>query len=768
MKWRRGVILAGIHFVIATSLILWVSIPQYTSEKTHSLNPNRTLQLAAFQEEGQTVEFSPCQMWRHITWQERVLVSSELPVAILSGWNEECPAGWSVAGLIGIDARHHTRTMAIRSSAAFSLLIAIQWLILGGLPLVQLRRWWEEPGACITACTVIEVLLLTIGTVIAATGIEVVLATVGLLASVPFLVILCTWLYWLILLLWRTVIAGRRLAISIRKMHLNGRQFLAFLLFLAAILPATAQSARVEGIAVNGASGEPIPGAKIQLCAQPESRKMVVGICNAAISDHAGGFVFSNTRPGHFYLASESKGYLRDALVQNGQGGRDFDVRAGETRRFRLVLWPEGAIIGRIVDEDGEPIAGIDVSAIRDDSSLGRRYVSRYQYWGGPSEVATDKNGEFRIGELKAGRYYVEAFVAAWRKSGEELMKAGYIPAYYPDTPTLEGASMLCIGAGEQRKIEFRLKPRPTHAVRGRIEVPSDFKKNFEPLWGLRRDDGAYYGQFMDEEFDHHSGEWEIRDLPSGSYNLEIQTGIYDTDLVANKSFTITEADVKNLNFTMALRFSLRAKVHVPDGFHSRAPYSVLFNLESDGTAEMTEAGQPLAKDGAVVFSRLQPGHYRLYLFSDGPLYMQSAKLADQDALRDGLSFHGPSNEVLEITLAIAKSELDGVVNGDNGTPIARADVKLIAQGDDAPYVLRSVVSDAQGHFALKGVPPGNYKLIALEEAVRDSEFGAFEFDQVEGQATPIQVRDAPLSGISLKSTNLRYSSSACSLSQLP
>jgi 5-hydroxyisourate hydrolase-like protein (transthyretin family) len=539
-------------------------------------------------------------------------------------------------------------------------------------------------------------------------------------------------------------------------------------LFLATLLPASAQSAKVEGIAVNGANGEPIAGANIQLCAQPANGKMAVSICATAIADRDGRFAFSNSKPGHFYLAGDSLGYLRNTLVQNGKGGSDFDLHVGETRSFRLVLWPEVAIIGRIVDEDGKAIAGIDVSAIRDDSSLGRRYVSHYQYWGGPSEVATDRNGEFRIGELKAGRYYLEAFVAAWRKSGGELLKAGYIPAYYPDAPTLEAASVLCIGAGEQRKIEFGLKPRPTHAVRGRIEIPSGFKQEFEPLWGLRRDDGAYYGQFMEEEFDHRSGEWEIRDLPSGSYNLEIQTGIYDTDLVANKSFTITEADVKNLDLSMALRFSLRAKVHVPDGFHSRTPYSVLFNLEPNGPAEMTEAGQPLAKDGTVVFNRLQPGRYKLYLFSDDPVYIQSARFADQDAVDDGLSLYGPSNEVLDINLAIARSELDGVVDGDNGTPVAGADVKLIARGDDAPYVLRSVVSDAQGHFALKGVPPGNYKLVALKEAVRDREFGAFEFDQVKGQATPIQVRDASLSGISLKSTNLRYSSSSCSLSQLP
>jgi hypothetical protein len=218
----------------------------------------------------------------------------------------------------------------------------------------------------------------------------------------------------------------------------------------------------------------------------------------------------------------------------------------------------------------------------------------------------------------------------------------------------------------------------------------------------------------------------------------------------------------------MAMRFSLRANVRIPEGFHASTPYSVLFDLEADGTTEMDEAGQPLAKDGVVVFNRLQPGHYRLYLFSDDPVYMQSAKLADQDALRDGLSFHGPSNAVLEITLATARGELDGVVDGDEGSPVARADVKLVAQGEGAPYVLKSVVADGAGHFAMKGVPPGNYSLLAFREAVRDREFGAFEFEQVKRWSTPIQVRDAPLTGISLKSTDLRYPSSVCNASPLP
>lgn len=535
------------------------------------------------------------------------------------------------------------------------------------------------------------------------------------------------------------------------------------------VIAASAQSPRVEGIAIDGANGEPIAGASIRLCAQPVSGKaMAVGICTVAVSDHNGRFIFSKAKPGHFYLAGEAEGYLKNYLVQNGKGGSDFDLHAGESRSFRFVLWPEGIISGRIVDENGKPIAGIDVSAIRDDSSLGRRFISQYQYWGGPSDRATDKNGEFTIGEMKPGRYYVEAGIAPWRKNDGALLKAGYIPAYYPGSSTLAAASVLCIGAGEQRKVEFPLKPALTYSARGKIELPADYKRDFEPLWGLRREDGQYYGQWTDEEFDHTSGTWEIRHLPRGTYYLELQSGIYDTDLVANKSFTITDADVNDLVLPMRLRFSLSAKVRLPKGFHPSTPYSVLFKLEPDGTSELTEDGQPVAKDGEVVFNRLQPGHYRLYLFTDDPVYIKSARLGDQNALNGGLSLRGPSDEVLDITLATSKADLSGIVSGDGGVPVAGADVKLLAQGEDAPYVIKSVVADSAGHFVLKAVPPGNYNLFALSEAFRDKEFGTFEFDQVKRWAMPVQVRDVSVIGISLRSANLRNPTSACSSSLLP
>jgi hypothetical protein len=123
---------------------------------------------------------------------------------------------------------------------------------------------------------------------------------------------------------------------------------------------------------------------------------------------------------------------------------------------------------------------------------------------------------------------------------------------------------------------------------------------------------------------------------------------------------------------------------------------------------------------------------------------------------------------VLSITLAGARAEVNGVVSGDGDVPVAGADVKLIAQGDDSPFVFRSVNADGMGHFALKGVPPGRYNLVALNEAVRDWEFGSFEFDQVKRWAAEIRVEDVTISGVRVKATTLRFPLSVCSEPQLP
>ena len=149
-------------------------------------------------DEGETVSFSPCGMWYHTSLPQRIIVMGELPAAAVSRWGEPCPPSWSLAGQLGVGwPNHDSRRKEVEFSIGLCGLIALQWVLIGGFPLIHPRRWYWEPGALITICTF----------------------TVFLTGFVPFL-----WLFWFILLLWRL------LQISYRKVVLTWR-------FCATLLP---------------------------------------------------------------------------------------------------------------------------------------------------------------------------------------------------------------------------------------------------------------------------------------------------------------------------------------------------------------------------------------------------------------------------------------------------------------------------------------------------------------------------------------------------
>jgi hypothetical protein len=194
---RRGIKFAAIHLVISIPLIIWEIVPRWSAEKMHSLHSSPTLVLTGYQEEPPTVEFVPiCEMWRSISWREKILSSAELPATVLSGWNSDCPKPWTVAGLIGIDIRDHSRAKEEASSFGFCGLIAIQWILLGSLPLIRPRRWWLEPGACNTLLTSIAVVPLVFGNCLELThwpGSENAPVGIGLVVFPILLLVILTW-----------------------------------------------------------------------------------------------------------------------------------------------------------------------------------------------------------------------------------------------------------------------------------------------------------------------------------------------------------------------------------------------------------------------------------------------------------------------------------------------------------------------------------------------------------------------------------------------
>lgn len=205
MRWRRGLILAGINLVATVPLILnlesqdvhWlhdhdasVTIAARESAKKE-VAPNRTIQ-PEFAQQVDAVAFNLCSGIFEYPAQEYLVRLGNMPAAALTGWRFVCPSEWMLSGRLG--AFSWTPTTATISAQkhvdiCLCILLVIQWFFVGAFPLKQPKNWWHGSGTLITACMVIGAIFSF------SNSLSWFVKPLALIAGI-------TWFCWFVLILW--------------------------------------------------------------------------------------------------------------------------------------------------------------------------------------------------------------------------------------------------------------------------------------------------------------------------------------------------------------------------------------------------------------------------------------------------------------------------------------------------------------------------------------------------------------------------------------
>lgn len=150
-------------------------------------------------------------------------------------------------------------------------------------------------------------------------------------------------------------------------------------------------------------------------------------------------------------------------------------VAPGEhVRDLNLSIVPFGAIAGRVLDEDGDPLQGAGIQVLKFSYATGARQLIPV---GG---VTSNDHGEYRAYGLSAGRYFLLATLRGAPLS--HPIEAGalvpevldpYAALYYPGVLDLASASEINLPpGGELADIDFRLQRVSAVTVRGRLVSP--------------------------------------------------------------------------------------------------------------------------------------------------------------------------------------------------------------------------------------------------------------------------------------------------------
>jgi hypothetical protein len=206
-----------------------------------------------------------------------------------------------------------------------------------------------------------------------------------------------------------------------------------------------------------------------------------------------GTFKFTDVSPGTYRIRVDRDGFLTQEYGQRSWTGTGIPVTvmAGQSLSgigFQLVQG--GTIVGRILDENFEPVTDIEVQSLTYTYQNGTRtLVSERQ-------VQTNDLGEYRLYWLTPGDHYVSA-VPRPRRGGlvqglpgggvrggggrgnnvpnapgavEGQPEETYASTFYPGSIDPERAAPVRISpATEVRGIDFVLRPTPTVRVSGRV-----------------------------------------------------------------------------------------------------------------------------------------------------------------------------------------------------------------------------------------------------------------------------------------------------------
>jgi protocatechuate 3,4-dioxygenase beta subunit len=536
------------------------------------------------------------------------------------------------------------------------------------------------------------------------------------------------------------------------------------------------QKASMEGFVVRAGTNEPVSRARVTITRTGSPGSPVQLTTSSTISpvttDSQGYFRFSDLTPGPYSLVVQRNGFARQAYGERapGRGGTPLNLAAGQAMKdivFRLI--PAGTVTGRVLDSTGEPLSSINVQLLKPTyDGNGQR---RFQTVG---SARTNDRGEYRIFWVTPGRYFVSATpnrspinALPVAPTSNEVTEPGYAITYYPGTTDLSTASAIEIQpAAELSAIDFTMTQQSLFRVRGRVldsrtgQSPRNASVNISARNPSAT--GALLFFLGVNSYNNASGTFEFRDIPAGSYIVRADAPITptSTDFNQRNSGQITvdvSRDVDNLLITFAPGVSIAGRLTIEGGaaLSSLPDYDrlrVFLNSISPEGLFAPGTNAAVSADGSFKLDNIPLGDYRVVVpIMPAGMYLKEARVGQTDVVNT-LSVAGPLQGPLEILISPNAGQIDGAIVDNDRHPVPGIQAVLIPDRlRDRRDLYKTAISDQNGHFTIRSIVPGDYKLFAWEDlepfAYNDPDI----LRKYEERGTTVKISESSMMNIEVK-----------------
>jgi protocatechuate 3,4-dioxygenase beta subunit len=475
----------------------------------------------------------------------------------------------------------------------------------------------------------------------------------------------------------------------------------------------------IQGHVLQSKSGEPVKKALVVLRRGQEPG-------TGALTDASGAFRFDDLEPGPYTLSIERTGFVLDPESERTV----VTVKPGqEESELTLKMNRAGAISGRVLDSDGEPITGAAVQV-----------VPVNQKKGGVSSLnaVTNDRGEYRAFNIPPGKYRIAVSYAPGfqqrqikmqrpRTEPEPRIQPGappeetYTLTYYPAALDSKLAQTIDVEAGaDLLGYDVQILRAKGVTVRGTVGTATGASIGailFVSLSPLHRTIGL---RVYDNVIQDSTGAFELTQVLPGSYALEATAPLGNERLSARQVVDVSNANIDGIRLTLAPPQTITGVIVLPEG-RKMPPglVAVLMPHENrgDGGGGLSQPGT----DGVFQVRDVAPGGYDVALGNTGSgddLYVSGIQAGDDDALANGVQVGRLPVGRLKVTLKGNGGTVQASVKDSQGKALPDCSVRLVP---DAPRRAQMALygeckTDASGACGLLGVAPGSYRVFAFAE----------------------------------------------------
>lgn len=448
-------------------------------------------------------------------------------------------------------------------------------------------------------------------------------------------------------------------------------------------------------------------------------------------TDENGRYEVSGVKPGRYSVRASRSGYVMQLYGQkspdafSGTTGTLLHLREDETLSgidFRLLRG--GAIEGRVVDSSGEPLARSRVQLSRYRTYEGKpRLVSA----GFRSRTETDDRGHFRLFEIPPGSYYLSATRDSFIPAAEGDRTA--TPAtFYPSALDPQEATRIEVGPGaEIQGLELVLLEVQGFDISGRVVAPQEKLDRDVDLWARRFGSDGNLSFFGANASVDSTGRFKLRNVIPGKYLITARSDDFSPTAVASGILSgraeveVTDSDVSGVAITIGRGGEITGKINLPENSPSVDPKSIYVRVSADGNPEGSYPGQmgEVGRDWRFHLKGISEGSIRFQIdLPSGPHYVESIRVDAKEVADQTFEIHHNDQLQAVVTVSAKGAELNGTVKTEN-PEIGAEGVTVLALAERAELrrssrFSRTIQTDQNGRFALLGLAPGEYLVIAV------------------------------------------------------